>query len=71
MRTSARSARGHEDLERGEVAYALAPKAVDQILHMAFKVFPDSAAAKGEKDPEEKASVEQVAMANLMKGVHW
>jgi thioester reductase-like protein len=55
----------------GEVSYALAPKAVDQILHMAYKVFPDSAAAKGEKDPSEKASVEQVAMANLMKGVHW
>src|SRR4051794_5423513 len=55
----------------GEVAYALAPKAVDQILHVAYKVFPDSAAARGEKDPNEKASVEQVAMANLMKGVHW
>jgi thioester reductase-like protein len=55
----------------GEVSYALAPKAVDQILHMAYKVFPDSAAAKGEKDPNEKASVEQIAMANLMKGVHW
>src|SRR3954452_5285925 len=55
----------------GEVAYALAPKAVDQILHTASKVFPDSAAAKGKQDPEEKASVEQVAMANLMKGVHW
>jgi thioester reductase-like protein len=55
----------------GEVAYALAPKAVDQILHTAYKVFPDSAAAKGEQDPNEKASVEQVAMANLMKGVHW
>src|SRR3954454_8620943 len=55
----------------GEVAYALAPKAVDQILHTAYKIFPDSAAAKGQKDPDEKASVEQVAMANLMKGVHW
>jgi NAD(P)-dependent dehydrogenase (short-subunit alcohol dehydrogenase family) len=55
----------------GEVAYALAPKAVDQILHTAYKVFPDSAAARGEKDPNEKASMEQVAMANLMKGVHW
>ena len=55
----------------GEVAYALAPKAVDQILHMAYKVFPDSAAARGEQDPNEKASVEQVAMANLMRGVHW
>jgi short-subunit dehydrogenase len=55
----------------GEVLYAVAPKAVDQILHLAFRVFPDSAAAKGEKDPSEKASVEQLAMANLMKGVHW
>jgi NAD(P)-dependent dehydrogenase (short-subunit alcohol dehydrogenase family) len=55
----------------GEVAYALAPKAVDQILHMAYKVFPDSAASRGEKDPNEKASMEQVAMATLMKGVHW
>jgi NAD(P)-dependent dehydrogenase (short-subunit alcohol dehydrogenase family) len=55
----------------GEVAYALAPKAVDQILHMAYKLFPDSAAAKGKKDPEEKASMEQVAMANILKGVHW
>ena len=57
----------------GAVSYALAPKAVDQILHMAYKVFPDSAAAKGDKDggKDEKASMEQIAMANLMKGVHW
>jgi NAD(P)-dependent dehydrogenase (short-subunit alcohol dehydrogenase family) len=55
----------------GEVAYALAPKAVDQVLHMAYRVFPDSAAARGQSDPSEKASVEQIAMANLMKGVHW
>ena len=57
----------------GEVLYAVAPKAVDQILHMAYKVFPDSAASKGEKAPEnaEKANMEQIAMANIMKGVHW
>jgi NAD(P)-dependent dehydrogenase (short-subunit alcohol dehydrogenase family) len=55
----------------GEVAYALAPKAVDQILHMAYKVFPESAAAKGEKDPKEKASGEATALAYLMRGVHW
>ncbi len=55
----------------GEVAYALAPKAVDQILHTAYKVFPDSAAASGKQDPQERASAEQLAMANLMKGVHW
>jgi NAD(P)-dependent dehydrogenase (short-subunit alcohol dehydrogenase family) len=57
----------------GEVLHALAPKVMDQILHAAYKVFPDSAASKGEKDPAaaEKASVEQIAMANIMKGVHW
>ena len=45
----------------GEVAYALAPKAVDQILHMAYRVFPESTAAKGEKGDKsasEKASGE-------------
>ncbi len=57
----------------GEVAYALAPRAVDQILHLAYRVFPDSAAAKGSKDSveEERTSFEQIAMANLMRGVHW
>jgi NAD(P)-dependent dehydrogenase (short-subunit alcohol dehydrogenase family)/thioester reductase-like protein len=57
----------------GEVLHALAPKVMDQILHMAYKVFPDSAASKGETAPEdaERANVEQIAMANIMKGVHW
>ena len=55
----------------GEVSYALFPKAVDQILSTAYKVFPDSAASKGKKDPDEKASTEQVALAHLMRGVHW
>jgi hypothetical protein len=55
----------------GEVSYALFPKAVDQILSTAYKVFPDSAAARGEKDKDEHASTEQVALAHLMRGVHW
>jgi NAD(P)-dependent dehydrogenase (short-subunit alcohol dehydrogenase family) len=55
----------------GEVAYALFPKAVDQVLSTAYKVFPESAAAKGTPDPEEHASAEQVALANVMRGVHW
>jgi NAD(P)-dependent dehydrogenase (short-subunit alcohol dehydrogenase family) len=57
----------------GEVAYALAPKAVDQILHLAYKVFPESTAAKGGKADErsDKASGEATALAYLMKGVHW
>jgi NAD(P)-dependent dehydrogenase (short-subunit alcohol dehydrogenase family) len=55
----------------GELLYTVAPKAVDQILHMAYKVFPESAAAKGQKDPSEKASGEATALAYLMRGVHW
>jgi NAD(P)-dependent dehydrogenase (short-subunit alcohol dehydrogenase family) len=55
----------------GEVAYALVPKAVDQILHLAYRVFPDSAAARGQKDVDEHATAEQLALANVMKGVHW
>ncbi|HVR05525.1 MAG TPA: SDR family oxidoreductase [Solirubrobacteraceae bacterium] len=56
----------------GEVAYALAPTAVDRILHLAYRVFPDSAAARGEAEAtEERASLEQLALANLMRGVHW
>ncbi len=55
----------------GEVAYTLFPKAVDQVLSAAYKVFPDSAASKGQKDPDEHASTEQVALAHLMRGVHW
>jgi NAD(P)-dependent dehydrogenase (short-subunit alcohol dehydrogenase family) len=56
----------------GEVAYALSPKAVDRILHLAYRVFPDSAAARGQREQvEERASFEQIAMANLMRGVHW
>jgi NAD(P)-dependent dehydrogenase (short-subunit alcohol dehydrogenase family) len=55
----------------GEVAYALAPKAVDQILHLAYRVFPESSAAKGQKDGDDRASGEATALAYLMKGVHW
>ena len=55
----------------GEVLYALAPKSVDVILNQAFKLFPESSAAKGEKREDEKVSTEGVAFAHLMRGVHW
>jgi len=55
----------------GEVAYTLSPSAVDRLLHLAYRVFPDSAASKGQRDVEERASFEQIAMATLTRGVHW
>jgi short-subunit dehydrogenase len=55
----------------GEVLYALAPKSVDVILNTAFKLFPESHAARGEKGKDEEVSTEGVAFAHLMRGVHW
>jgi thioester reductase-like protein len=55
----------------GEVAYSLSPSMVDRLLHLAYRVFPDSAASKGHSDLEEHASFEQIAMATLTRGVHW
>ncbi len=62
----------------GELLYNVAPKASDAILNTAYKLFPDSSAAKG-KDKEgkeiqkkdEELSTEGVAFAYLMRGVHW
>src|SRR5271165_1102183 len=56
----------------GEVAYSLSPSAVDRLLHLAYRVFPDSAASKGHHhETEEHVSFEQIAMATLTRGVHW
>jgi hypothetical protein len=51
----------------------VAPKASDSILNTAYKLFPDSQAAKGktEERPDKAPSTEAVAFAHLMKGVHW
>jgi NAD(P)-dependent dehydrogenase (short-subunit alcohol dehydrogenase family) len=57
----------------GELLYAVAPKASDSILNTAYKLFPESQAAKGksEEAPDKAPSTEAVAFAHLMKGVHW
>ncbi len=55
----------------GEVLYTLAPKSVDVILNTAYKLFPESAAAKGEKKKDAEVSTEGIAFAHLMRGVHW
>lgn len=51
---------------------AVAPKAYELVMNTAFQLFPDSAAAKGEKDAGEgRISNEQMAFAAIMRGVHW
>jgi NAD(P)-dependent dehydrogenase (short-subunit alcohol dehydrogenase family) len=62
----------------GELLYNVAPKASDAILNTAYKLFPDSSAAKGKgkqdgkpTEKEQELSTEGVAFAYLMRGVHW
>ena len=67
----------------GEVLYAISPKTVDIVLNTAYNLFPDSAASKKKKDGDQKPapadekkedgemSTEAVAMAYLLRGVHF
>ncbi len=65
----------------GEVLYSVSPKTVDAVLNTAYNLFPDSKASKGQKDEAEaggdakskddEMSTEAVAMAYLMRGVHF
>jgi NAD(P)-dependent dehydrogenase (short-subunit alcohol dehydrogenase family) len=64
----------------GEVLYAVSPKTVDIVMNTAYNLFPDSKAAKVKKEEDEKGdgrkdeeemSTEAVAMAYLMRGVHF
>lgn len=57
----------------GQVVHAVAPKFAEIVINTGFRMFPDSAAARG--DAKEKASPqvspEQMAFAYLMRGIHW
>lgn len=59
-----------------EVLYAIAPKAVDSVLHVAYQTFPDSKAATGEDDEDgggRETGLSQLArnLTKLLPGVHW
>jgi NAD(P)-dependent dehydrogenase (short-subunit alcohol dehydrogenase family) len=64
----------------GEILYSLSPSTVDIILNTAYNLFPDSTAAKQGDEaagelaagkPDDEMSTEAVAMAYLLKGVHF
>ena len=54
-----------------QVLHAVAPKVSEIVMNSAFRMFPESAAAKGVKAHQAEASQEQVAFASLMRGIHW
>ena len=62
----------------GELIYAVAPNVSDAILNTAYKLFPESQAAKGKEErrkrgrrPRQLARAEGVAFAGPDAGVHW
>ena len=54
----------------GAIAHTVAPKLAFRVLNMAYHVFPDSAAAKGEASGGTRES-EQIMLAKIFKGIHW
>ena len=55
-----------------QVLHSVAPKISEIVMNSAFRMFPDSSAAKGEKSgQEDQPTQEQVAFASLMRGIHW
>jgi NAD(P)-dependent dehydrogenase (short-subunit alcohol dehydrogenase family) len=54
----------------GEITHALAPTVAFRVLHQAYKMFPDSAAARGDQAADD-VTTQQKALANILRGVHW
>jgi NAD(P)-dependent dehydrogenase (short-subunit alcohol dehydrogenase family) len=67
----------------GALAHTIAPRTAFRVLNLAYKVFPDSAAAKGQNPTSQAAAAaeeapesnrretEQMLLAQLFRGVHW
>src|SRR6185436_5273569 len=55
----------------GELMHALVPRVAQIVMNSTFRMFPDSAAAKGDKDKKYQPSAEAVAMAQMMRGIHF
>jgi NAD(P)-dependent dehydrogenase (short-subunit alcohol dehydrogenase family) len=53
-----------------QISYLLFPKAMELSMNTAFQMFPDSSAARGD-EAGKNASTEQIALAQLTKGIHW
>jgi len=55
----------------GELLHALLPRVAQIVMNSTFRMFPDSAAAKGDKAVKYQPSAEAVAMAQMMRGIHF
>ena len=50
--------------------HAISPKTWETLINTGFRMFPDSRASSGEGGSN-AASPEQIAMSQLMRGIHW
>ncbi|MBT9596830.1 MAG: SDR family oxidoreductase [Vitreoscilla sp.] len=55
----------------GALLHTAAPRVTQIIMNTTFRMFPDSQAAKGEKLGKQTLSPEAVAMAQMMRGIHF
>jgi NAD(P)-dependent dehydrogenase (short-subunit alcohol dehydrogenase family) len=56
----------------GEVLHALLPRIAQIIMNTTFRMFPDSAASQGRKEEgAPQATADQIALSNLMRGIHF
>ena len=57
---------------RSDAAQAATNRSTQVLLNTAFNMFPDSSAAQGKKDGEQKPlTAEQIAFAQITQGIHW
>jgi NAD(P)-dependent dehydrogenase (short-subunit alcohol dehydrogenase family) len=54
-----------------ELLHAAAPRITQILMNTTFRMFPDSAAAKGEKLGKPTLSPEAIAMSQMMRGIHF
>jgi NAD(P)-dependent dehydrogenase (short-subunit alcohol dehydrogenase family) len=56
----------------GELLHTLAPRVAQIAMNTSFRMFPDSAAAKGDKSSgKPQLSPEAIAMQQMMRGIHF
>jgi NAD(P)-dependent dehydrogenase (short-subunit alcohol dehydrogenase family)/thioester reductase-like protein len=55
----------------GALLHTAVPRVTQIIMNTTFRMFPDSAAAKGEKGVKQSLSPEAIAMAQMMRGIHF
>lgn len=55
----------------GQVLHAFMPRVAQIVMNTSFRMFPDSAAAKGDKGAKPQLSPEAVALQQMMQGIHF